>query len=70
MEAKSAQQQTEAFINKFYSDNKVPADRQEIYQAMLIKTATENKNLKDSDLPDVMKSIHEKLLRASRKAKP
>lgn len=61
IEARTAQQQTETFITKFYSDNKVPDERQELYQALLMKTANENKNLRDSDLPDVMKSIHEKL---------
>lgn len=60
-EANAARQKTEQYLDKFYSDNKVTDDRKEIYQAMLVKTANENKNLRDSDLPDVMKQIHEKL---------
>jgi uncharacterized protein YdcH (DUF465 family) len=45
---------------KFYADNKVPAEHRELYEAQLIAAAQANPNLKTTDLPQVMKAIHEK----------
>ncbi len=61
----SAQRETQAQLSsmkdKFYSENNVPSERRAIYDAMVQSEAAKDPNLKITDLPKVMKSVHDNL---------
>jgi hypothetical protein len=47
--------------SQFYTENKIPEDRKAIYEAMVQAEAGRNPKLKVSDLPGVLKQVHESL---------
>lgn len=55
------QGQANSAKEKFYSENKVPAEHREIYDAQLSVIAQANPRLQVSDLPKVMKDVHDKM---------
>jgi len=55
------QQQISSTKEKFYTENSIPSERRELYEAMVRETAQANPKLGISDLPQVMKQVHEKL---------
>jgi hypothetical protein len=59
--AQANQQAAVSTKEKFYSENKVPAEHREIYDAQIVAIANSNPKLQVSDLPQVMKGIHEKM---------
>lgn len=59
--AQSVQQQVSSTKSQFYAENKIPEDRKAIYEAMVQAEANRNPNLQISDLPKVMKQVHESL---------
>lgn len=59
--AREIQVQAANAEDKFYSENKVPAEHREIYNAQLRMIAQSNPNLQVSDLPKVLKDVHEKM---------
>lgn len=59
--AQTAQQTVASEKEKFYTENKVPANHRKLYEAQLVMAAQANPNLKMSDLTKVMKSIHEEM---------
>lgn len=58
---REVQAQAASAEEKFYSENKVPAEHREIYNAQLRMIAQSNPNLSVSDLPKVLKDVHEKM---------
>jgi hypothetical protein len=59
--ALQTQQSIQSTKESFYNENKVPADRKDLYEALVASTATANPNLQISDLPKVLKDVHEKI---------
>lgn len=57
----SVQQTVQATKDKFYAENNIPAERRELYEAQLIMAAQADPSLRTSDLPKVMKNIHDKM---------
>lgn len=47
--------------DKFYADNKVPADKQGIYNALLSHASNSNPNLGLKDLPKMLKDVHDQI---------
>lgn len=67
------EQQTQALIQKYesgieklHAENKVPKEYQEIYKAQIDAEAARNPKLGIKDLPDVYKSVHERISKALR----
>jgi hypothetical protein len=59
--AQTTAQQVQGMKNQFYTENKIPEDRKGIYEAMVQAEASRNPNLQVSDLPKVMKQVHDSL---------
>lgn len=59
--AQTQAQQIKGMKDSFYSENKVPAERRDLYEAMVSNAAASNPNLTVNDLPSVMKQVHEQL---------
>lgn len=58
--AQTANQSVESAKEKFYSENKVPVDHREFYEAAIVMAARDPK-VKISDLPQIMKQVNEKM---------
>jgi uncharacterized protein YdcH (DUF465 family) len=59
--AQQLQQQISSSKDKFYTENSVPSDRRDLYEALVNDIAGANPKLTVNDLPAVMKQVHEKL---------
>jgi hypothetical protein len=55
------QQQIQSTKESFYTENKVPAERKDLYEALLERTVKADPSLQISDLPRVLKSVHENI---------
>lgn len=62
-EAQAAQlrSQVQSSKDKFYTENNIPEERRSIYEALVQAEASKNPALKVSDLPNVLKKVHEGL---------
>lgn len=47
--------------DKFYTENKVPAERRDLYESQVLMLAQSNPNLGIKDLPKLMKDVHDKM---------
>lgn len=56
--AQTAQQQVSTAKERFYTENKIPKERQEFYEDRVARIANANPNIKVSDLPAVLKQVH------------
>jgi chromosome segregation ATPase len=59
--AQTTQQQITSIKSDFYNTNKVPENRRAIYEAMAKAQADSNPKLQISDLPQVMKQVHDSI---------
>lgn len=59
--AQTVQQTVQSSKEKFYSDHKVPAEHREFYEAQVLLEAQKNPQLRASDLPQVLKGVHERV---------
>lgn len=55
------QQQIQSTKESFYTENKVPAERKDLYEALLERTVKAEPSLQISDLPRVLKSVHDNI---------
>lgn len=59
--AQQTQQQIQSTKDLFYTENKIPAERRDLYEALVSQVATSDPSLKITDLPRVLKSVHDKI---------
>jgi len=55
------QTQIQSTKDKFYADNSVPEERRSIYEALVAQQAASDPSLKITDLPKVMKAVHDNI---------
>ena len=64
MNRQSVQQRVQSAKDAFYAENKIPDDRKEIYEAMLVQAVSSNPEmaaLPVSELPKVLKTLHDRV---------
>lgn len=61
MAIQQTQSQIESLKDKFYQENNIPAEQRDLYEALVSQQAAKDPSLKISDLPRVMKQVHESI---------